>query len=181
MEKSICTIETWEDFRREIKRQFYPEDMAYLARKNMQRLKHTGSIRDYVKEFSSFMLEIPNMTQEELLFNFMDNLQGWAEQELRRRGVQDLATAIAIAESLTDYKRGDSSKDESLEDSHAMGGETRFQGTTMLLKRDQARRLTSEKEGIRRKGGSLHLKSNASCVTVHIGHGIVQSGKRSVP
>ncbi|RVW98867.1 hypothetical protein CK203_024109 [Vitis vinifera] len=69
------------------------------------------------------MLEIPNMTEEELLFNFMDNLQGWAEQELRRRGVQDLATAMAVAESLTDYKRGNSSKDESLEDSHAMGGE----------------------------------------------------------
>nr|CAN70814.1 hypothetical protein VITISV_010240 [Vitis vinifera] len=122
MEKGICTIETWEDFKREIKRQFYPEDVAYLARKNMRRLKHTGSIRDYVKEFSSLMLEIPNMTQEKLLFNFMDNLQGWAEQELRRRGVQDLATAMAIVESLTDYKRGDSSKVESLEDSHAMGG-----------------------------------------------------------
>nr|CAN61625.1 hypothetical protein VITISV_024717 [Vitis vinifera] len=79
MEKGICTIETWEDFRREIKRQFYPEDVAYLARKNMRRLKHTGSIHDYVKEFSSLMLEIPNMTQEELLFNFMDNLQGWGE------------------------------------------------------------------------------------------------------
>ena len=56
-----------------------PEDVAYLARKNMRRLKHTGSIRDYVKEFSSLMLEIPNMTEEELLFNFMDNLQGWAK------------------------------------------------------------------------------------------------------
>ena len=60
MEKGICTIETWEYFKREIKRQFYPEDVAYLARKNMRRLKHTGSIRDYVKEFSSLMLEIPN-------------------------------------------------------------------------------------------------------------------------
>ena len=46
MEKGICTIETWEDFKREIKRQFYPEDVAYLARKNMRRLKHTGSIRE---------------------------------------------------------------------------------------------------------------------------------------
>ena len=44
MEKDICPIETWEDFKREIKRQFYPEDVAYLARKNMRRLKHTGSI-----------------------------------------------------------------------------------------------------------------------------------------
>ena len=95
--------------------------MAYLARKNMRGLKHTGSIHDYVKEFSSLMLEIPNMTQEEL-FNFMDNLQGWAEQELRRRGVQDLATAMIVVESSTYYKRGDSSKVESSEDSHATSG-----------------------------------------------------------
>ncbi|RVW11714.1 hypothetical protein CK203_115451 [Vitis vinifera] len=40
----------------------------------MRRLKHTGSKRDYVKEFSSLMLEIPNMTKEELLFNFRDSL-----------------------------------------------------------------------------------------------------------
>ena len=74
MEKDPCTIETWKDFNREVKRQFYLDDMAYLARKNMRRLKHTSSICDYVKEFSSLMLEIPNMTDEELLFNFMDNL-----------------------------------------------------------------------------------------------------------
>ena len=121
MEKDICIIETWEDFKREIKRQFYPEDVAYLARKNMRRLKHTSSIHDYVKEFSSLMLEIPNMIEEELLFNFMDNPQWWAEQELRRRGIQDLATTMVVAESLTDYKREDSSKVESLEDNHATG------------------------------------------------------------
>ena len=68
------------------------------------------------------MLEIPNMTKEELLLNFMDNLQGWAEWKLRRRGVQDLATAMAVMESLIDYKRGDSSKVECSEDSHAKGG-----------------------------------------------------------
>ena len=68
------------DFKKDIKRQFYPNDVAYLARKNMRRLKHIGSIYDYVKEFSSLMLEIPNMTEEEeLIFNFMDNLQWWVE------------------------------------------------------------------------------------------------------
>ena len=50
------------------------------------------------------------MAEKELLFNFMDNLQSWAEQELKRRGVQDLATAMAVAESLVDYRRGDFSK-----------------------------------------------------------------------
>ncbi|RVW29620.1 hypothetical protein CK203_100962 [Vitis vinifera] len=110
IEKGTCTIDTWDAFKREIKRQFYPENVAYLARKSMKRLKNTGLIREYVKEFSMLMLEIPNMSEEELLFDFMDNLQSWAEQELRRRGVQDLATAMAVAESLVDYRRGDSSK-----------------------------------------------------------------------
>ena len=170
MEKDICTIEMWEDFKREIKRQFYPKNVAYLVRKNMRHLKHTNSIRDYVNEFSSLMLEIPNMTEEELLFNFIDNLQGWVEQELRHRGVQDLATTTIVVESLTDYKRGDSSKVESLKDSHAM-----------LLEWDQTRCLTYRKQGVRRKGKSLYLKSNASCVTVHIGNAIVQRGRRSMP
>ena len=40
----------------------------------MRHLKHTSLIRHYVKEFSSLMLEIPNMIEEELLFNFIDNL-----------------------------------------------------------------------------------------------------------
>ncbi|RVW66445.1 hypothetical protein CK203_065191 [Vitis vinifera] len=67
IERGTCTIDTWDAFKREIKRQFYPEDVAYLARKSLKRLKHTGSIREYVKEFSTLMLEIPNMAEEELL------------------------------------------------------------------------------------------------------------------
>ena len=51
----------------------------------------------------------------------MDNLQEWAKQELRHRGIQDLATPMAVAESLADYKMGDSSKVECSEDSHAKG------------------------------------------------------------
>ena len=88
---------------------------------------------------------------------------------------------MAVAESLTDYKRGDSSKVESLEDSTVRVGETRFQGTIMLLEWDQARRLKSGKEEVKRKERILHLKSNTSYVMVHIGHGIVLRGRRSVP
>ena len=89
----------------------------------MNRLKHTGSIREYVKEFSTLILEIPNMSKKELLFNFMDNLQNWAKQELRRCGVQDLAMAMVVAESLVEYKRGDSSKPKpQSKGNHAKGG-----------------------------------------------------------
>ncbi|ERM96037.1 hypothetical protein AMTR_s00129p00080000 [Amborella trichopoda] len=61
--------------------------MEYLARKNLKQLRHTRSIRDYVKEFSTLMLEILDMAEKDLFFSFMDDLQTWAEQELKRLGV----------------------------------------------------------------------------------------------
>ena len=79
IEKGTFTIDTWADFKREIKKQLYPEDMEYMARKKIKHLKHTGSIHDYVKEFSFIMLEALGMNKKALLFEFIDNLQGWAE------------------------------------------------------------------------------------------------------
>ena len=87
MENGLCSIDTRDVFKNEIGRQFYHEDVAYQAQRRMKRLTHTGSILEYVKEFSTLMLEIPNTDKEDLLFNFMNNLQGWVKQELRRRGV----------------------------------------------------------------------------------------------
>ncbi|KAK2991421.1 hypothetical protein RJ640_019067 [Escallonia rubra] len=78
-------------------------------------------------EFTTLMLHIPNMTEEDLLFNFIDGLQNWAKQELQRRGVKDLDEAIAMAESLMEYARvGDSSKGKNVQvaskGNHAKGG-----------------------------------------------------------
>ena len=50
-----------------------------MACKKIKHLKHTGLTRDYVKEFSSLMLDAPGMDKKDLLFNFMDNLQGKVE------------------------------------------------------------------------------------------------------
>ena len=122
IEKGTCTIDTWADFKKEIKKQFYLEDVEYLARKKIKYLKHTRSIRDYVKEFSSIMLEALGMNEKAILFEFMDNLQGWVEQELRRKGVRDLATAMVVTESLMNYKESMSSYDEGSKGSHKSGG-----------------------------------------------------------
>ena len=99
------------------------------------------------------MLEIPNMTENELLFNFMDNLQGWVEQELKRQGVQDLAIAMAVAKSLTNYKRGDSSKIESLEDSHATG-----EGNEVSNDHNAPRMGSGKTLNIRERRGKTEIK-----------------------
>ncbi|KAJ7982631.1 Retrotransposon protein, putative, Ty3-gypsy subclass [Quillaja saponaria] len=41
-----CVIDTWEDLRRELKAQFFPENVEYIARRNLRELKQTGTIRE---------------------------------------------------------------------------------------------------------------------------------------
>ena len=76
--------------------QFYLENAAEEARRHLRRLRQEGSVRDYVKDFTNLVLEIPKMSDRDSLYYFMDNLQSWAKTELRRRGVQDLAYAIVV-------------------------------------------------------------------------------------
>ncbi|KAJ4965687.1 hypothetical protein NE237_017536 [Protea cynaroides] len=49
IEKGLCTISTWEELKKELKHQFLPKNVEYLARKSLKRLRHTSSIRNYVK------------------------------------------------------------------------------------------------------------------------------------
>ena len=97
-------VSEWETLKRELKDQFLPTNVGWLAIESLKGLKHIDSVRDYVKEFSSLMLNIRNMSEEDKLFNFVSGLQGWAQTELRRQGVRDLTAAMAAADCLVDLK-----------------------------------------------------------------------------
>ncbi|KAL3649521.1 hypothetical protein CASFOL_005924 [Castilleja foliolosa] len=97
-------IETWDALKKELKEQFLPGNTSWLAREALRQLRHKGPVREYVKEFSSLMLDIRDMSEEDKIFNFMAGLQSWAQAELRRQGVKDLPSAIAAADRLVDYK-----------------------------------------------------------------------------
>ncbi|KAG8652724.1 hypothetical protein MANES_06G126602v8 [Manihot esculenta] len=101
VKRGTCTISTWDDFVKELKRQFYPENAESEAGAKLRRLQHRERhIREYVKEFSELLLEIPDMGEKVALFYFLDSLTEWAKLELQRRLVQDLASAMAATESL---------------------------------------------------------------------------------
>ena len=97
-------IDRWDILKKELKDQFLPTNTAWLTRESLKKLRQTGSVREYVKEFSSLILDIKDMSEYDKLFNFMSGLQGWAQTELRRQGVQDLPSAMAAADCLLDYK-----------------------------------------------------------------------------
>ncbi|XP_019252669.1 PREDICTED: uncharacterized protein LOC109231463 [Nicotiana attenuata] len=74
------------------------------ARRKFRELKQTRSICDYVKQFTTLMLQIPSLTNDDLLFHFMDGLQNRAKQELQRRQVADIDQAIVEAKTLMDFR-----------------------------------------------------------------------------
>ncbi|GJU61059.1 putative retrotransposon gag domain, aspartic peptidase domain protein [Tanacetum coccineum] len=77
----------------------------------------------YVKEFTTLVLEIPELSDQDSLFYFLDGLQGWAKTELERRGVQDISTAIAHSEALIDFStRRESSKPKDRKVNQEKGG-----------------------------------------------------------
>ncbi|KAH0689495.1 hypothetical protein KY289_016853 [Solanum tuberosum] len=92
MERGVCIIDDWEQFKGELKRQFYPQNVVHEARRKLRDLKQTSFIRDYVKEFTRLILQIPSLTSEDLLFYFLDGLQNC-----------DVDKVIVVAESLTDF------------------------------------------------------------------------------
>ncbi|KAK4398198.1 hypothetical protein Sango_1295300 [Sesamum angolense] len=96
-------IETWEVLK-ELKDQFLPCNTSWVARESLRNLRHTGRIHKFVKEFSSIMLDVRDMSEEDKPFNFMVGLKPWAQTELRRQGVKDLLSAIAAADRLADFK-----------------------------------------------------------------------------
>lgn len=105
IESGTSRIDTWEDLKKELKAKFYPTNVVYEARKKLRELKHKGNIKEYVKEFTTLVLQIPNLTEEDELFYFVDGLQAWAKQEVQRRGANTLDEAITCVESLSEFQR----------------------------------------------------------------------------
>ncbi|PKI61780.1 hypothetical protein CRG98_017830 [Punica granatum] len=50
------------------------------ARAKLRRLEHKGELREYVRQFTELMLQIPSLTDKEAFFQFMDGLKPWAKQ-----------------------------------------------------------------------------------------------------
>ncbi|KAK2996861.1 hypothetical protein RJ639_024774 [Escallonia herrerae] len=98
-----CDVKTWEKFKCELQRQFYPDsvdDKPLTA-------EAEGSICKYVKEYSALMLEIPKMFERQQLCFFVDGLQQWVPTLLRQRKPHDLTFVMAIVKRLEDFKQGE--------------------------------------------------------------------------
>ncbi|XP_039024486.1 uncharacterized protein LOC120157439 [Hibiscus syriacus] len=151
IERGACQLDMWDEFKKELKKHFYPENVVYEARKKLRELKQRGIMRDYVKEFTTLMLQIPNMSEEDLLFYFIDGLQGWAKQEMYRRDIRTVDEAIA--ESLIDFQPYFHTNAAKNKDKYpARGGGERRENNQGNRDRDHRRPQAKEGDRDRRPG-----------------------------
>nr|XP_025886261.1 uncharacterized protein LOC112941292 [Solanum lycopersicum] len=97
-------IDTWDKLIKVMLDQFLLSNASWLARDKLKRLRQTGSVREYINEFTSVILDIQNMSDEDKLHNVISSMQGWAQNELWRQNVKDQPGAIAAANSLVDFR-----------------------------------------------------------------------------
>ncbi|XP_070031861.1 uncharacterized protein [Nicotiana tomentosiformis] len=158
-------------FKVEFKRQFFPNNVLYEARRKLRELKQTGSIRVYVKEFTTLMLQIPNLTNDDLLFHFMDGLQNWAKQELQRRQVANIDQAIVETESLMDFRhdKHDKGKVKESKFNNVKGGGDRGKGKEIqqqYYKAQDSKKL-SGRQGYAEKKAQAEKKGYYICGGPH--------------
>jgi len=105
IQEGRCTIDTWERLKQELRSQFFPENVEILARRKLRELRHTGTIREYVKQFAGLMLDIRDMSEKDKVFCFVEGLKPWAKSKLYEQRVQSLSEAYAAAERLFDLSK----------------------------------------------------------------------------
>ncbi|KAA0064190.1 uncharacterized protein E6C27_scaffold548G001290 [Cucumis melo var. makuwa] len=102
IQEGRCIVDTWDALKRELRSQFFPENVKILARRKLRDLRHTGEIRKYVKQFAGLMLDIRDMSEKDKVFYIVEGLKPWARAKLYEQRVQDLTSAYAAAERLFD-------------------------------------------------------------------------------
>ena len=87
VEQGTFSLNTWDEFKQDLKLHFYPQNAQYEAKEKLRWLRQTGSVKEYVDTFVNLLFEVSNMSEEDKLIYFMSGLQNWAKLELQRRQV----------------------------------------------------------------------------------------------
>ena len=59
---------------RQVQEGVLPKNVIYEAKRKFRELKQNWSIHAYVREFTSLTLQIPYLTDKDMLFHFLDGL-----------------------------------------------------------------------------------------------------------
>jgi hypothetical protein len=149
----------WEFFKERFKSEFVPRNFDYISRRKLRDLVNATNenLRQYVRAYSEFMLEIRHMHELDRVCQFVMGLSTWAKQKLEESWPASLSEAITKVENFSDVGRNDKSgfkKDNKFphkkprhegEWNQGQGSPTKdkpkqFQGSRFKLKRNFAKK-----------------------------------------
>ncbi|KAF3772664.1 hypothetical protein EJ110_NYTH55676 [Nymphaea thermarum] len=105
IQKGIYTIDTFDNFQRELRTYFMPPNATRHAYRMVGELKHIGSLRDYARSYQRLMLDVLDMQEQDKLNLFILGLQSWAQSEVERSNSETLKDSYVVAERLADTQR----------------------------------------------------------------------------
>lgn len=104
--RPVPTVNNWEDLCALLKQQFKPESADLELRYKFRYMRQTGSLRDYIQTYRTYMLQMPNWVEEEKVHFFITGLKPGPMAEVRKARPQTAEEAIAIAAVLEDHQFG---------------------------------------------------------------------------
>jgi hypothetical protein len=93
-------ITVWDEFVRNLEANFVPSNAAKVARNKLASLKQSGSAREYIREFRTLVLDIPNMNESEKLDKFTRDLKPFLRREVEMKDPTTFSEAVQIVEKL---------------------------------------------------------------------------------
>jgi len=100
---------TWEFFKERIELEFIPKNSDYISRCKFCDLVNVSNdnLRQYVRAYSEFMLEIRHMHELDWVCYFVMGLPTWAKRKLEENWPASLTKAIMKVEGFSDVERGE--------------------------------------------------------------------------
>jgi hypothetical protein len=89
--------EAWDDFVAGLRLRFKPVADEELARKALKNCRQTRGVSEYVDEFQSYSIQLPNRHADDELFAFMDGLRQEIRMQVALQRPQTLAEAVLHA------------------------------------------------------------------------------------
>jgi len=102
----ISDITTWLEMKDALQVYFSPQDETWDARTIIKYIKQDGTLQQYQSAYQSAILELPDMSERDKLFNFTIGLKPWARDEVKRQGAKTLEEAFAIVDKLIEHDVG---------------------------------------------------------------------------
>src|SRR3954469_23916777 len=91
-------LPNWKQFEGLLSRKFKPVNTTKVARDTLARLRQTSSVKAYNAAFTSTILEIPNISEEEMVDRYVRGLKEKVRVEVELREPTDLEEAMRITD-----------------------------------------------------------------------------------